>query len=96
MCSDAQSSVVPEESLAVIETIEFEKLLNSDPAEQLKLLWACQNLGFFYLHVPQDGNRKLWAQTKSVMAIMKEFLEQPVETKMKHHLANSGSSEIYG
>jgi isopenicillin N synthase-like dioxygenase len=96
MCSDAQGSVVPKESVAVLETVEFEKLLNLDPVEQVKLLLACQKQGFFYLHLPQDGNRELWAQTKSIMAVMKEFLEQPVETKMKYHLASSGSAEIYG
>ncbi|KAI9769570.1 MAG: hypothetical protein M1839_003642 [Geoglossum umbratile] len=96
MSSDALSGVVPEQSTAALEVVEYEKLLGSSAAEQSKVLRACQNQGFFYLHLPRHEYRDLWAHARAMFAVAKEIFEQPPEKKQKFHMALSGSGETCG
>ena len=95
MSSNETPGIAPDE-LANLETIDFENLLSSNSAEQLKVLSVCENEGFFYLHLPQPRNQAFWAQSATLFALAKEVFDQPLQEKMKFHMALSGASEIAG
>jgi isopenicillin N synthase-like dioxygenase len=95
MSSNGSPGIVPE-GLANLETVDYEKLLSSDAAEQLKVLSACENRGIFYLHLPRNENQDLWSRAAKVFAVAKELFDQPLQEKMKFHQSLSGPLETSG
>jgi isopenicillin N synthase-like dioxygenase len=95
MSSNRRPVILPER-LANLETVDYQKLLSLDAAEQLKVLSACENHGIFYLHLPQGENRDLWTQAEKMFAVTKEIFDQPLQEKMKFHQSLSGPLETNG
>lgn len=69
---------------AELRTISYKKLVAKDPAEQAKLLDCGEKDGFFYLDLLEPESEGLWNDYKSVLAVMSEFFEQPVESKLPY------------
>ena len=88
------------ETFADLKVIDIVKLQQNDKHEQAYLLRACEDFGFFYLHIPAhtDGEeiQGLWTQVDSIFGIMKKFFNLPIGEKMKYDARQFGVSEITG
>lgn len=84
---DNSAPIVVAESLP---TIDLDLLRADNDTESKKLLSACRSYGFFYLNMTSDPELcKLW---EDMLAIMKNYFEQPLEVKMQ----DARGSDNYG
>ena len=79
--------------LAQLESIDFARLLRNDPAESKKLLNACETHGFFYLNLLSKSADGILDDYASVLQVMSEWFEQPLEKKMEF---DNGSTATHG
>ena len=72
--------------LAPLQTLDLSCLASKEPSEICKLLKSCETHGFFYLdlHTTDEG-RQILASEKDVMDVMRNYFDQPLETKMMDH-----------
>ncbi|KAF9482691.1 2OG-Fe-II oxygenase family oxidoreductase [Pholiota conissans] len=73
----------PNSSFASLETIDFSRLVDKDPAEQLKLLALSVKDGFFYLDLQGPRIKKILEDKENVMRMMEWYFALPLEEKMK-------------
>ncbi|KAF8890525.1 2OG-Fe-II oxygenase family oxidoreductase [Gymnopilus junonius] len=69
--------------VAPLETIDFGRILEQDPAEQSKLLAVCIKDGFFYLDLQAPRIRQILADKAHVVQMMEEYFALPNDVKMK-------------
>ena len=62
-------------------TLHLDLLRAGDNGESKKLLDACRTHGFFYLDLTSDPT--LCHYWEEMLAIMKQYFEQPLEAKMQ-------------
>lgn len=67
---------------AALRTISYQKLVHGDAVEQAKLFDCGEKDGFFYLDLTEPESKGLWADYQSVLTIMGEFFDQPMEKKL--------------
>ena len=76
----------PQESslnIAKLRTIPFSALFKRDEKELVNLLQACEQEGFFYLDLCDNGSRKMLGDLGEISGIMKDWFAQPLESKLK-------------
>jgi isopenicillin N synthase-like dioxygenase len=69
--------------VAELRTIKLNYLLDYHEEEVMKLVLACQEVGFFYLDLTSSGSRKMLENLETSNAIMTDWFSQDLETKMK-------------
>lgn len=74
--------VTPEIPLAELETISYDRLLEADSQEIVRLVKNCKSLGFFYLDLTGTA-RCVLDDSNSVFRVMKEYFDQPLNTKLE-------------
>ena len=86
---------MPDEDVAQLDIVDFEKLLASDATEQVKTMRACETRGFFILHL-QNEQIQLWEEAEMAFEISKKIFEVSSKNPEKFHMALSGVSELSG
>lgn len=91
MPSQIQSHVPitkPPQHLAALEIINFSRLLNNDPQETDKLLFACQTHGFFHLRLEGLDDLHAMDDFDRILGVMKAWFHQPAEKKLKYNIGS--------
>lgn len=73
---------------AALETIDYEGIVNRDPAEIDKLLKACQaatGKGLFFLDLRCPAGKQVLSDLPKFGQAMLSYFSQPTETKMKDY-----------
>lgn len=73
----------PGSSIASLETVDFSRLLDKDPAEQHKLLELSTKDGFFYLDLQGPNIKKILQDKEAVMQMMEWYFALPETEKAK-------------
>ena len=68
-------------SIALLETIDFGRLLEKDQAEQSKLLALCIKDGFFYLDLQGPLIRQILSDKANVVKMMEKYFALPTKSK---------------
>jgi isopenicillin N synthase-like dioxygenase len=75
---------------SALPTIQLDRLRAGVGEESKRLLDACRTHGFFYLDLQSDPI--LCRQWEDMLAVMKNYFEQPLEVKLK----DARNSDNYG
>ena len=68
-------------SIANLQTIKFAPLLDRDETELKSLVRACEEDGFFYLDLSDQGAGKLFNNLDALSKLVKKWMKQPREKK---------------
>ena len=69
--------------IALMDTVDFSRLLDKDLTEQYKLLALCVKDGFFYLDLGGPRIRQILSDKAKVVAMMEKYFSLPEDVKMK-------------
>lgn len=71
-----------------MDTIDFGKVISSEPAELQRLVKCCQEKGYFYLDLKGIDGKRVLEDQKSTLDVMYRFFDQPVEAKNQFGLVS--------
>lgn len=71
-----------------MDTIDFGKVISSEPAELQRLVKCCQEKGYFYLDLQGIDGKRVLEDQKSTLDVMYRFFDQPVEAKNQFGLVS--------
>jgi len=69
--------------IALVDTIDFSRLLDKDLTERYKLLALCVKDGFFYLDLGGPRTRQILFDKADIVAIMEKYFSLPEDVKMR-------------
>ncbi|KAF2010643.1 Clavaminate synthase-like protein, partial [Aaosphaeria arxii CBS 175.79] len=69
-----------------MQTIDFSKLLSSEPAELERLVKCCVDEGYFYLDLQNVDGRRFLDDQQETLKLMHRFFESPLEVKNEYGL----------
>jgi len=69
--------------IALMDTVDFSRLLDEDLTERYKLLTLCVKDGFFYLDLGGPRIRQILSDKAKVVAMMEKYFSLPEDVKMK-------------
>jgi len=73
--------------VAPLSTIDFQMLVNGNPAEVQRLLDCCVTDGFFYLNLQgPHPSSKILVDQDNLLGVMKDYFDQPHEIKMEDNI----------
>lgn len=72
-----------------MQTLDYGALLSHDPSEIDKLVNACIEEGYFYLDLRGIDGRRMLADQKETLSLMKRFFDAPIEVKNEFGLISS-------
>lgn len=81
--------------VAPLETINFGRLANKDPAEVEKLLNASRMPGFFHLDLQNEPTNEILPALRDVYAVAENYFDEPSEGKIKDHRAGQDSGWVH-
>lgn len=86
---------IPDEDVAQLEIVDFEKLQASDAMELAKTLRACETRGFFILQL-QNEQTQLWKKAELTFEVAEKVFQVSDKDQESFHMALSGVSELSG
>jgi hypothetical protein len=69
--------------IALMDTVDFSRLLDKDLTERYKLLALCVKDGFFYLDLGGPRIRQILSDKAKIVAMMEKYFSLPEDVKMK-------------
>lgn len=72
-----------------MQTINYGLLLSQNPSEIDKVVNACLEDGYFYLDLQGIDGRRMLADQKETLKLMKRFFDAPIEQKNEFGLISS-------
>jgi len=69
--------------LANLAVLNYEKLVKKDPVEASRLLFACANIGFFYLDLSSATAENYRNLVSALNRASQDYFSRPLEEKMK-------------
>jgi isopenicillin N synthase-like dioxygenase len=69
--------------LANLAVLNYEKLVKKDPVEASRLLFACANIGFFYLDLSSATAENYRNLVSALNRASQDYFSRPLKEKMK-------------